>query len=99
MQRLFTVRRGLTVAVVCAAALGLTACSAPQATSGTGILGYGTPSVSSYMGENQGGSLQAELDQCRQVSQVDAVSQTQGLPAACRQLQHTQRNQPGNIVQ
>ena len=99
MQRLFTVRRGLTVAVVCAAALGLTACSAPQAASGTGILGYGTPSVSSYMGENQGGSLQAELDQCRQVPQVDAVSQTQGLPAACRQLRHTQRNQPGNIVQ
>lgn len=99
MQRLFTVRHGLAVATISAAALGLSACSAPQATSGTGILGYGTPSVSSYVGENEAGSLQAELDQCRRVSQADTATQTQGLPAACRQLQHTLRNQPGNTVQ
>lgn len=95
MQRLFTVRQGLAVAAV----LSLAACSGPQASSGTGMLGYGTPSVSTYVGDNQAGGLQAELDQCRQVPQAGAAMQTQGLAAACRQLQRTLRNQPGNTVQ
>jgi hypothetical protein len=99
MQLLFRVRQGLTVAAVFAAALGLAACSGQQASSGTGMLGYGTPSVSSYTGDDQAGGLQAELDKCRQVSQADAARQTRGLAAACSQLQRTVRNQPGNAVQ
>ncbi len=99
MQRLFTVRRGLAIATVYATALGLAACSAPQASSGTGMLGYGTPGVSAFMGDDQAGSFQAELDRCRQVSHADAATQTQGLVTACRQLQRTLRNQPGNTVQ
>ena len=63
------------------------------------MLGYGTPSVSTYVGANQTGGLQAELDQCRQVPQTGATTQTQGVSAACRQLQRTLRNQPGNTVQ
>lgn len=63
------------------------------------MLGYGIPSVSTYMGDDQAGGLQAELDQCRQVSQAGPAIQTQGLAAACSQLQRTRRNQPGNTVQ
>jgi hypothetical protein len=98
MQRWFTVRQVLAVAAVFAAVSGLAACSAPPASSGTGTLGYGTPSVSAFMGADQAGGLQAELDKCRQVSQADAATQPQGLLAACRQLQRTLRNQPGNSV-
>jgi hypothetical protein len=99
MQRLFRVWRGLTIAAVSAAALGLAACSAPQATTGSGMQGYGTPGVSAYMANDQAGGLQAELDQCRKVPQTGAATEIRGLEAACRQLHRTLRNQPGNTVQ
>ena len=99
MQRLFMVRQGLAVAAISAAVFGLAACSSPQASSGTGMLGYGTPGVSTFMRDDQAGGLQAELDQCHRVPQDGAVIQTQGLAAACRQLQRTLRSQPGNTVQ
>ena len=98
MQRLFRGWRGLTLAAISAAVSGLSACSAPQTERSTGLLGYGTPDVSSFTGVDQAGGLQAELDKCRQASEADVASQTQGLVAACRQLQRTQRNQPGNTV-
>ena len=99
MQRVSRGWRGLTIAAVSAAALSLGGCSAPQTDSGTAMRGYGTPSVSAFMGADQTGGLQAELDKCRQVLQADAAARTAGLVAACRQLQRTQRNQPGNTVQ
>lgn len=98
MQRLLTVQTGLSAAAVLAAALSLAACSAPQASSGAGMLGYGTPSVSSYMGDDQAGDLQAELDRCHQLSQAGFLGQPHGLTAACDQLHRTLRNQPGNSV-
>lgn len=98
MHTSFTGQRGLAIAAVFAAALGLAACSGPQAGGGTGMQGYGTPGVSTFMGNDQAGSLQAELERCRQVSQADASTQAPGLVAACRQLQRTQRNQPGNTA-
>ena len=98
MQRLLRGWRGLLLAAMAAAASGLSACSAPQTERSTGVLGYGTPDVSSFTGVDQAGGLQAELDRCRQASESDVASQTQGLVAACRQLERTRRNQPGNTV-
>ena len=77
---------------------GLSACAAsPTGTSG--MLGYGTPGVSTYMAAQQPDGLQAELDRCRGVPQTSASTETQGLAAACSQLHRTMRNQPGNSVQ
>ncbi len=88
----------LVAALVASAALG--ACSGSQTSKKeAGLLGYGTPSVSTYEQGAPASSLQEELDRCRGVTPAAATSQTQGLPAACGQLRSTVRNQPGNSVQ
>ncbi len=76
----------------------LAACSGPTTNREAGLLGYGTPGVSSYGQGATAATLQEELDRCSRVDQAGAASQTQGLPAACNQLQRTARNQPGNTV-
>ncbi len=86
----------LTAALVASAALS--ACSGPQTSKEAGLLGYGTPGVSLHGQGAPALTLQEELDRCRGVPQASAASQTQGLPAACSQLQRTVRNQPGNTV-
>ena len=87
----------IAAALVATAALG--ACSGPQISKQAGLLGYGTPEVSTYGQGAPASTLQEELDRCSGVPQTAATSQTQGLPAACNQLRHTVRNQPGNSVQ
>jgi len=87
----------LIAALVASAALS--ACSVPQTSKEAGLLGYGTPSVSTYEQGAPASTLQEELDRCSGVPQTAATSQTQGLPAACSQLRRTVRNQPGNSVQ
>ncbi len=87
----------LVAALVASAALS--ACTGPQTSKEAGLLGYGTPSVSTYEQGAPASTLQEELDQCSGVPQTAATSQTQGLPAACGQLRRTVRNQPGNSVQ
>lgn len=81
------------------ALVALAACSGPQRNKDAGLLGYGTPGVSTFGREMPASTLQEELDRCSRVSQTEAVSQTQGLPAACAQLHRTVRNQPGNTLQ
>ena len=90
--------RELRSVVALGLTLGLGACAAAPPRTGTAILGYGTPGVSSYVQGDEATSLQAQLDRCRQVSDPAAASQTQGLAAACGQLRRTLRNQPGNAV-
>ncbi len=87
----------LIAALVASAALS--ACSGPQTSKEVGLLGYGTPNVSTYEQGTPASTLQEELDRCRGVPPTAATSQTQGLPAACGQLRRTVRNQPGNSVQ
>lgn len=99
MRRVESFRLVVAYAPVLVIALALSACSGQQAGKGTGMLGYGTPGVSSYVEDSQATSLQAQLDRCSKVPQAGAASQTQGLPAACGQLQRTLRNQPGNAVE
>ncbi len=77
---------------------GLAACSGQPATRAADHLGYGTSGVSSYVGDSEAMSLQAQLDRCRQVPLVGADTRTEGLPAACSQLRRTMSNQPGNTV-
>lgn len=96
MKQFSTARQGWALAPVFAAAFGLAACSVPQASRGTGMLGYGTPGVSAYA--DGGPTLQAQLDACRGVPQ-SKPNQTQGLSASCDQLHRLVRNQPGNSVQ
>lgn len=87
----------LTMALVALVALG--ACSGPAGSKTTELLGYGTPSVSTFgQGGTPASTLQEELDRCSGVPQAGAASQTDGLSAACSQLQRTVRNQPGNSV-
>lgn len=86
-------------AIILAAALGLAACSGQPDKKDGQLLGYGTPGVSAYVQGDQAGSLQAQLDRCGQVPQASTATQTQGLAAACGQLQRMLRNQPGNSVQ
>ena len=95
MQQSQSSRHHTAYAPVLVIALALSACSGQQASKG-GVLGYGTPGVSGYVGEDQATSLQAQLERCGQVPQDGVASQTQGLAAACGQLQRTLRNQPGN---
>jgi len=95
---------GAGAATVLAAALGLAACSSQPERRDGQVLGYGTPGVSAYVQGDQAISLQAQLDRCGQVPQAGTATQTtatqtQGLAAACGQLQRTLRNQPGNSVQ
>ena len=81
--------------VALAIALSLAACALP----GPALRGYGTPSVSAYVPADQVNSVQAQLDRCAQVPRPAAPpSETQDLAAACSQLHHTLRNQPGNAV-
>ena len=89
-------RGRFTPLLVALAALG--ACSGPQTRQEAGLLGYGTPGVSTFGQGTPVSTLQEELDRCSRVPQAGAVAQTQGLPAACSQLQRTVRNQPGNTV-
>lgn len=85
--------------VALAIALGLAACALPSQDLGPALRGYGTPSVSAYVPADQVDSVQAQLDRCAQVPRPAAPpSETQGLAAACSQLHHTLRNQPGNAV-
>lgn len=79
--------------------LTLGACSGPPVAKTGQVLGYGTPGVSNYVKDDQDISLQAQLERYDQVQHAGAASQTEGLPAACGQLQRTVRNQPGNTVQ
>ena len=82
-----------------AVALGLAACAGPGQSSGPGLRGYGTPGVSAYLPTDQATSVQALLDRCAQVPRpATPPSETRGLAAACSQLHHTLRNQPGNAV-
>ena len=74
----------------------LVACAPSSPRKGVGTLGYGTPGVSAYA--ESGDTLRAQLDTCRGVSPPASPGQTQGLPAACEQLNRTVRNQPGNSV-
>ena len=79
--------------------LGLSACAGQDRSPVQGLRGYGTPSVSAYLDRNQATSVQALLDRCARVPrQPGQASETQGLAAACDQLHHTLRNQPGNAV-
>ena len=86
----------LLAALIAAAALG--ACSGPPSNKTAGPLGFGTPGVSSVMQESPAATLREELDRCSRVQRTRAASQTQGMPAACAQLERTARNQPGNTV-
>ena len=86
----------VTAFLVISAALG--ACSGPPESKDAGLLGYGTPGVSSSIQGSPATTLQEELDRCSRVPQDGAASQTRGLPAACSQLQRTVHNQPGNTV-
>ena len=80
-------------------ALGLSACALPGQNPGPGLRGYGTPDVSAYTPSDQATSVQALLDRCGQMPPpASPSSETQGLAAACSQLHHTLRNQPGNAV-
>lgn len=90
---------GRGIAILILSGWALAACSSQPARTNAGLLGYGTPGVESYVRDDQARDLQAQLDLCRQVPQHRADTQTQGLPAACGQLQRTVRNQPGNAVQ
>ena len=87
--------------LVLALGTGVAACAAPAPDKG-GLLGYGTPGVSSYVQGSQDSTLQAELERCRGVGLPDAADQagrqTGGLEAACNQLRRTAHNQPGNAV-
>lgn len=91
MQRFQCVILGLS-------AITLAACSGEPSGQHAGVLGYGTPGVETYVSTGQARDLQAQLDACRDVPLEGAAAQTQGLPAACGQLQRTVRNQPGNAV-
>ncbi len=86
----------LVAALVASAALS--ACTGPQTSKEAGLLGYGTPSVSTYEQGAPASTLQEELERCSGVPQTAVTSQTQGLPAACGQLRRTLRNQPGNSL-
>lgn len=99
MRRVDNVRQIMAFGPALVILLGLAACSGPQTGKNTGVLGYGTPDISNYVGDDQTKSLQAQLDRCSKVPQAGAASQTQGLAAACGQLQRTMRNQPGNAVE
>ena len=77
---------------------GLAACSGHTAGIPSTKLGFGTPGVDRYAAGSQATTLQAQLDQCRQIPQTNVAGQTDSLAAACQQLQRTQRNQPGNAV-
>ncbi len=87
----------LTALLVALPALG--ACSGPTTSREAGLLGYGTPGVSTYRQGAPASTLQEELDRCNRVPQAGAASQTEGLPAACAQLHRTLHNQPGNTLQ
>lgn len=99
MRRADSFRQGMAFGPGLVIVFGLAACSGQQAGKDTGVLGYGTPGVSSYVGDGEATSLQVQLGRCSQVPQAGAATQTQGLPAACGQLQRTLRNQPGNAVE
>ena len=85
--------------VVLALSASLAACSPSSPYKDAGRLGYGTPSVSSYVVGERYSTLQAELKRCERVGQPAPAGQTEGLAAACDQLRRTARNQPGNSVQ
>ena len=85
-------------AFVLALTAGLAACSASAPNKDVGLLGYGTPGVSSYVQNDRDSTLEAELERCRGVGLSDAPGQTRSLGAACNQLRRTARNQPGNAV-
>ncbi len=89
-------RGRFTPLLVALATLG--ACSGPQTSKPAGLLGYGTPGVSTLGQGTPAATLQEELDRCSSISHAGAASQAPGLPAACSQLQRTVRNQPGNTV-
>lgn len=76
----------------------LAACSGPTTNREAGLLGYGTPGVSTYGQGAPASTLQEELDRCNRIPQAGAASQMHELPAACAQLHRTTRNQPGNTV-
>lgn len=90
------VRRRLTSATL-AAAFALAGCAGQQPRQPPGLLGYGTPDVSTYVPAKRAASLEALRTSCDGVPAADP-SATQGLPAACDQLHRTQHNQPGNAV-
>lgn len=77
--------------------IGLAACAQSPPQTDKGMLGYGTPDVSAYA--DGGTTLQAQLETCRSVPRPSSPGQTQGLAAACAQLDRMMRNQPGNSVQ
>lgn len=84
------------VTVVALVLLG--ACSTSPESKNTGLLGYGTPGVSSSTQDPPAATLQEELNRCSHVPQAGTASETQSPQAACSQLQRTVRNQPGNTV-
>ncbi len=64
----------LVAALVASTALG--ACSSPQTSKEAGLLGYGTPGVSTCEQGAPASTLQEELDRCRGVPQAGAAAQT-----------------------
>ena len=99
MSSTFRFAQPLAAVLALAVVLGLAACAGRDQGSVQDHRGYGTPGVSAYMGEDQATSLQALLDRCARVPRaVVQASGDEGLAAACDQLHHTLRNQPGNTV-
>jgi len=90
------VSRGSLAALLAAASLA--ACAGPPPVPANGILGYGTPGVSSYPNAGQGDSLGSLMERCRTVPASAGPPRPQSLEAACDQLHRTVRNQPGNSV-
>lgn len=87
-----------TAALAVAALLGLAGCdTGRQQNPSPGLLGYGTPDVSTYVPADRATSLQAMRASCEGVPPADP-SATQGLPVACDQLRRTLHNQPGNAT-
>lgn len=76
----------------------LNACAGPPTVPAGGMLGYGTPGVSSHLRDGAGETVQALLERCRTVPAATSASAPQTLEAACDQLRRTSRNQPGNAL-
>ena len=92
-------RRMMRILAVFTAAgcAGCAGCAGPPAVPPGGMLGYGTPGVSSYMPAAGAVDLQALTARCRGVP-LETAPPPQTLAAACDQLRRTSRNQPGNTV-
>lgn len=98
MNPTYSPRQLIRHIVLLLAIAALSACSGSQPNNGPGLLGYGTPGVSSYGQAAAATTLREELDRCASAADPSAASQTQGLAAACSQLKRTARNQPGNTL-